>query len=120
MPTFHYTAKDNSGATKQGSVEAIDQNDAHSKITAAGLYPTALQEAVQGAKGSAAGKLDVLSVVYCAEQRGKNPSAGNEPASNARSSGVRARHHFAGTTRQQQLCLRVERCRARRGERLGA
>ena len=56
MPTFHYTAKDNSGATKQGSVEAIDQNDAHGKITAAGLYPTALQEAVQGEKGSAPGK----------------------------------------------------------------
>ncbi|MGE4550565.1 MAG: type II secretion system F family protein, partial [Opitutales bacterium] len=56
MPIFQYTAQDQSGAAKQGSVEATDQNDAYSKVTATGLTPTAIEEAPQAGGGAKGGK----------------------------------------------------------------
>ena len=54
MPTFQYTAQDQTGASQQGALEATDQNDAFAKLTASGLTPTAIQE-VEAAPDAALG-----------------------------------------------------------------
>lgn len=56
MPNFQYTAQDQTGATQQGTVEATDQNNAYSKVTASGLTPTSIQEIQEAASDAVGGK----------------------------------------------------------------
>lgn len=47
MPLFRYSARDSSGRRAQGTVEAPDRRSAVTAIRQRGLWPTALEEAVQ-------------------------------------------------------------------------
>lgn len=55
MAKFKYTAIDANGKQKTGTVEASDQDDANSKLTASGLMPTKVAEAGGQSATKAAG-----------------------------------------------------------------
>lgn len=52
MPTFSYTARDKSGATSSGSVDAPSRRDALRKLQTRGLQPTRLEESTGAAPKS--------------------------------------------------------------------
>lgn len=53
MKNFNYTARDKAGATKRGSIKALDRNAALHELTAQGMVPLSIIEgaAVNGASG---------------------------------------------------------------------
>ena len=51
MPKFKYTAIDQNGKQKAGSVDAANQDEASSKLSAMGLMPTNIAESTGGAVG---------------------------------------------------------------------
>lgn len=51
MPKFKYTAIDQNGKQKTGSVDAANQDEASSKVSAMGLMPTNIAESSGGAAG---------------------------------------------------------------------
>ncbi len=74
MPSFSYTARDKSGATSTGSVDAPSRRDALRKLQTRGLQPTRLDESTGAAPKAARSR-----------RPGGTPSPAGAPASSAAS-----------------------------------